>query len=313
MNLIVSGLTYDRAVKEAKVDEIINIRKYDNSLVKVLKEKLKEFKTVGIVERLFPHKIIKKFKRFKFQDMSDIILDIRSVKEGKEIDRIKKACKIANYGIKFIRKNLSKTITEKELALKLEQELIRRGADELAFPIIITSGRRSAFIHPYPSFTDKKIQKGLGLVDFGVRYKGYCSDVTVPFTISKLSSKQKKVVKTVKKAYQKAIEKIKIGTPTWKVHDSAEKIINKNRFVFKHSVGHGIGLDLHDLPNLSQKPKAKEELKDWKEFKLGENMTFTIEPGIYELGIGGIRLENDILLTKSGPKVLTQSKPIIIS
>lgn len=310
MSLIVSSLTYDRAIKEAKADEIINLTDYDHSLTKALKEKLKGFKSIGIIERLFPYKIIRKFKQLKFQDMSDIILDIRSVKEPKEIERIQKACRITNYGIKFLKENLSNKITEKELALTLEQELIRKGADELAFPTILTSGKRSAFIHPYPSFTDKRIQKGLGLVDFGVRFKGYCSDVTVPFALGKLSEKQKKMIQTVKQAYEKAIETIEIGMPTWKVHDSVEAVIEKNGFKFKHSAGHGLGLELHDLPSLSPKPRVKEELKEWKEFKLKENMTFTIEPGVYEVGFGGIRLENDVLMRKNGPKVLTESKPI---
>ena len=304
--LVVSPLSYDQALMEAEADEIINLSDYNNSLTSILKEKLKRFKTVGLIERIFPYKLSKKFK-VNFKDISDIILELRSVKERKEIERIEKACHIANQGVKFIEKNLDRKITEKELALSLQQKLIKKGADELAFPTIITSGNRSSFIHPHPSFTNKKIQKGLGLIDFGVRYKGYCSDVTVPFTVSKLSARQKRMVRIVEKTYKKAINTIKVGIPTWKVHDSAQKVIKKNRFEFKHSVGHGIGLDLHDLPTLSPKPKVKEELEDWKEFKLKENMTFTIEPGVYELGTGGIRLENDVLLKKE-PEILTDSK-----
>jgi len=310
MILIVSQLSYDRAMKEAKADELINLGDYDRSLTKVLKEKLKGFKSIGIIERVFPSKFYKKFQKLKFKDMSDIILEVRSTKEPEEIERIKKACKITNHGIKFLKKNLSERMTEKELALALEQELIKKGADELAFPTILTSSERSAFIHPYPSFTDEKIQKGLGLVDFGVRFKGYCSDVTVPFVFGKLSDKQKKMIKTVKETYEKAIETIKVGIPTWRVHDSAEKIMKKNEFEFKHSIGHGLGLELHDLPNLSPKPKSKEELKDWKQIKIKQDMVFTIEPGVYELGLGGIRLENDVLMTKK-PKILTNSRPII--
>ena len=308
--LVVSPLTYDQALMEAEADEIINLKDYSNSLTKILKEKLKGFRTIGILERIFPHKLSRRFK-IKFKDISDIILELRSVKEPKEIKLIEKACHITNRGIKFIEKDLSRKMTEKELALALQQKLIKKGADELAFPTIVTSGNRSSFIHPHPSFTNKKIQKGLGLIDFGVRYKGYCSDVTIPFTVSKLSVKQKKIVKTVKKAYRKAINTVKIGAPTWKVHNSAEKIIKKNGFEFKHSIGHGLGLDLHDLPHLSPKPKAKEDLKDWKQFKLKENMTFTIEPGIYELGIGGLRIENDVLLKKR-PEILTNSELIQI-
>ena len=121
---------------------------------------------------------------------------------------------ISKGNIKVIKENLSTKITEKELSLILEQELIRKGGDELSFPMIITSGKRSCFIHPYPSVSEKKISKGLGLIDFGVRYKGYCSDVTVPFSIGELSKKQNSIVKTVKDAYNNAIKSIKIGFPS---------------------------------------------------------------------------------------------------
>jgi len=307
--LIVSSLTYDQAMERADADEIINLESYNRSLTKVLKEKLKKVKSVGIIEEIFPYRIYRKFKHLKFQDISDIILDTRSVKEPKEIERIAKACQIANHGIKIIEKNCSKNMTEKELALILEQELIKKGADELAFPTIVTSGKRSAYIHPYPSFSNQKIQDGLGLVDFGVRYKSYCSDVTVPFTLGKISSKQKKIIQTVEEAYEKAIETLKISIPTWKVHESVESFIKKNGFKLKHSLGHGLGLELHDVPSLSSKPKNKVTLKEWKEVKLKENMVFTIEPGIYEPKIGGCRLENDILMSKKA-KSLTKSKLI---
>jgi len=309
--LIVSPLTYDQAIEEAEADEILNLERYDRSLTKALKEKLKKVKSAGIIEDIFPYKIYRKFKHLKFQDISDIILDIRSVKEPKEIERIEKACNIANHGIKIIEKNLSNKITEKELALILEQELIRKGADELSFPTIVVSGERSAYIHPYPSFSDKKIQYGLGLVDFGVRYKGYCSDITVPFTFGKISSKQKKIIQTVEEAHKKAIETIKIGLPTWKVHKFVENFIKKNGFKLKHSLGHGLGLELHDLPSISPKPKKKGQLKEWKEVKLKKNMVFTVEPGIYVPKIGGCRLENDILMDRK-PKVLTNSRLIIV-
>jgi len=309
ISLIVSPLSYDRVVREAEADEIINIAEYDRSLTKVLKEKLKKVKSVGILEEIFPSRFHRMFKKTKFHDISDIILEIRSIKEPKEIQRIKKACKIANHGIKFLKENISRKITDKQLGLALEQELIRKGADELSFSTIITSGKRSVFVHPYPSFLDKKLQPGLGLVDFGVRYKGYCSDVTLPFTLGKISEKQKNIIKTVQEAYKTAIENLKLNLPTWKVHESVENLIKKNGFEFKHGLGHGLGLELHDLPSIVEKQKYKEQLKEWKEVKLKKNMVFTIEPGIYVSEVGGCRLENDILMNKK-PKSLTTSRLI---
>jgi Xaa-Pro aminopeptidase len=311
--LIVSPLSYDQALEDAEADEIINLENYKHSLTKVLKEKLKKVKTVGILENIFPYKLFRKFKHLKFKDISNIILEIRSIKEPKEIERIERACHIANHGIKVIEGSLSKNITERELALILEQELIRKGADELAFPTIVTSGKRSAYIHPHPSFSDQKIQDGLGLVDFGARYKGYCSDVTVPFVSSKLSAEQERIVSTVEEAYKRTITHLKTGLKTWKIHDFVENFIERRGFKFKHSLGHGLGLELHDLPSLSAKPKAREELKGWKGTRIEENMVFTVEPGIYELGIGGCRLENDVLMKKKGPKILTDSRLIMIN
>lgn len=307
ITLVVSPLSYDQAIEEAEADEIINLGDYDRSLSKILKEKLKGCKNIGIMENIFPYKLYNKFRKLKFTDISDIILELRSTKEPKEIDRIKKSCKIVDYGIKIIEDNFSKKITEKELALILEQNLIKKGADELSFPTIVSSGNRSAFVHPYPSFSNEKIKEGLGIVDFGVIYKGYCSDITVPFTLGKISEKQKKIIEVVEEAYEKAIDMISLNVPTWIVHKKAEDIIKRNGFKFKHSLGHGLGLELHDMPYISPKPIDKEELKNWKEFKLKENMIFTIEPGVYEPGVGGCRLENDVLLEKK-PKVLTHSR-----
>ena len=306
--LITSRLEYDRALKQAKADEIINLKDYDNSLTKVLKEKLKDAKNIGIIEKIFPYKLARKLKGKRFQDISQIIENLRSIKTKKEIQLLKKSCKISNHGIKVIRENLSTQISEKQLALILQQELIRRGADELAFPTVVTSGERSAYIHPEPSYSEKKIKQGLGLVDFGARYQGYCSDITVPFSIGKLNEKQKKIVRTTQEAYQKSVDALKIGKPTWKIYEVANKNIERNGFEFKHSLGHGLGLDVHDAPNFSPKPKDKDNLKEWKEVKLQEGMVFTIEPGVYVPGVGGCRLENDVLMTKKEPELLTKSR-----
>jgi Xaa-Pro aminopeptidase len=312
ITLIVSPLSYDQAMEEAEADEIINLASYDRSLTKVLKEKLKRVKSVGILEYIFPYKLYRKFQNLKFQDTSDIILDIRSVKEPKEIEIIEKACNITNHGIEFIEDNISEVITDKELGLILEQELVRKDADELSFPTILTSSKRSALIHPYPSFLNKKLGKGLGLIDFGIRYRGYCSDVTVPFVLGKISEKEQKIIQTVQDAYENAIKNLKVGVPTWRVYESVESLLKTNGFEFKHGLGHGLGLELHDLPSISNKPKDKDELKNWKEIKLKEDMVFTIEPGVYVPNLGGCRLENDVLLTKKGPKILTNSRLIIV-
>jgi Xaa-Pro aminopeptidase len=309
-SLVTSKISYDRAKRQARADEIVNLKEYDNSLTKFLKEKMEKINNIGIIERIFPYKLAKKLEGKEFHDISSVTRKLRSVKVQKEIELIKKSCQIANQGIKIIQENLSTGISERDLVSLLEKELIRKGADEISFPTILASGKNSAYVHPEPSFSQENIKPGIGLVDFGARYKGYCSDITVPFAIGELSEKQKKIIRTVQDAYQKSIESLKIGEPTWKVFETAEKIITKNGFEFKHSLGHGLGLDVHDSPNLSPKPEEEEDLKDWKEVSIEGDMVFTIEPGVYEPEIGGCRLENDVLMTKNGPEILTKSKLI---
>lgn len=307
LTLIVPHLEYDRALEEATADEIISLGDHENSLTKVLKKKIPKKCTVGIIERLFPFRIYRKFPKFKYVDIEDLILDVRGIKEKREIEKIEKACRITDQGVRFVEKNLSKDITERELALALEQEMIRRGADEMAFPTIVTSGERSAFIHPYPNISGEKISEGLGLVDFGVRVDGYSSDVTVPFSIGELSYNQKRIVGATIDAYEKSVDAIALNVPIWKVHELAENILKKNKFVLKHSLGHGLGLVLHDLPTISARPRDKKQLKEWKPVNFKEGMVFTIEPGVYVPGVGGCRLENDFLMTKKGAEVLTRS------
>jgi Xaa-Pro aminopeptidase len=301
--LIVSSLDYDQACAEAMVDEIICIKK--SRFGKILKETLGKSKNLGICESIFPVSMAKRIRKH-FIDVEDILLNMRAVKEPKEIYLIEKSCSITNHGINVIEKELAKTKNCRELVINLEAELMRRGADELAFSTLMTSGKRGLWVHPYPSVACEKIGN-LGLVDFGARVKGYCSDVTVPFVKGGLNNFQKKMLATVKQAYSRSVEKLETGIGASEIFETADSIIVNNGFVFKHSLGHGIGLDVHEYPNLSPKPRDKKLLEKWKETELKENMVFTIEPGIYTHQ-GGLRLENDFLLTRKGPRQLTRSR-----
>lgn len=309
--LITSSIDYERALNEAKVDEVVNLKSYNYRLSKIIKERLKK-NNIGIIQNLFPNGYLKKLRGFRFSDISDIVYTIRSIKEKKEITLIKKACKITNKGIKYFEKNLSTKLTEKQLSLILEEYLKAKHIDGMAFQTILTSGKRSAFIHPYPSVSNERIPAGIGLIDFGVKYKGYCSDVTVPFSIGKLTEAQKKIVTAVKDTYYSLINYVKEGIYANKVYEVAESRIKKNGFELKHSIGHGLGLEVHDFPSLSPKPSVRSDLKKWKPTILKSRMIVTIEPGVYEINIGGCRLENDFLITKSKPLILTKARMIEI-
>ncbi len=292
--LILSSLDYDRVTgKEA--DEVLEKK---GPLSKMLKDELTKSRAVGVVERLFPYCFSKSMGRKK--DMTGIISEMRSVKDKDEMEKIRKACEIANSGLTFLRKNLEQGITEKELALGLEREMIKKGSEGTPFPTVLVSSPRSSEIHAYPPYSDRKIGRGLGYVDFGATYGGYCSDVTLPFSVGMLTEKEKVIVETVGQAYGKTLEKLRKGVGTAELHNAAERVIKQNGFKFKHNLGHGLGLDTHDFPSLSpDSSKGQDRLKT--------GMVFTIEPGVYVPGVGGCRLENDFIMKQRGFEVLTKS------
>lgn len=239
------------------------------------------------------------------------------IKTAREIKLLKKSAEISNSCIPIIKSSLGeKNITEKEIARRIRKKIYSQGAT-LAFRTLVACGKRSAMIHAKPAATDKIIS-GLGYVDFGASYKGYRNDVTVPFVKGKISKRQQKIMRTPLRAYNLAISSIKIGEPCWKLFQKINNFLEKNGFELKHGLGHGIGLKVHGYPLIVMPKKKKlrgnkkRRLERLKKIKFQEGMVFTIEPGIYVKGIGGCRIENDVLLTKKSPKILTNAKLIKI-
>ena len=237
------------------------------------------------------------------------------IKTKNETNLLKKSAQISNSCLKLIEYSLKENITEKELKRRVERK-IRSQKASLAFRTLIACGKRSSMIHSKPFITDKII-KGIGYIDFGACYKGYKTDVTVPFVKGKISKKEIKIIKTTLKAYNLAISSIKLGQPCWKLFQIVNKYLKKNGFEMKHGLGHGIGLNIHEYPSITM-PKKKlrgKKKRRWERIKkmvFMKGMIFTIEPGIYVKGLGGCRIENDILLTDNGLKILTHSKLIEI-
>jgi len=238
----------------------------------------------------------------------------RIIKTPTEIKLLKKSAKITDSCIRVIERELKKSgITEKQLARAINKNIKKQGA-QLAFPTIVTCGKRSVYIHAKP--TNKKI-RGLGYTDFGAKYKGYRTDITVPFIKGAIGKEEQRILNTTLQAYKIMIKSIKLGAHCWKLHEKFEKLLRIRGYKVRHSLGHGIGKDIHELPTIG-KPKRGKKLgprkrKKWqriKQLRFEPGMVFTIEPGIYVKGIGGCRFENDVLMTKRGPQVLTHSKLI---
>ena len=236
------------------------------------------------------------------------------IKTRREIKLLKKSAEIANSCIPIIKQSLKEyKITEKEIVRRIRKNLKRQNAT-FSFPTIIACGKRSAKIHASPRSTNKIIS-GIGLVDFGASYKGYKSDVTVPFVKGKISKRERKMVNAVIASYRFAVRSIKIGMPCWKIHEKTDNFLKKRGFTIKHPIGHGLGLKVHEMPYIGR-PKKKlrgRKKRLWEKAKkitFQNNMIFTIEPGVYVKGMGGSRLENDILIENKRIKILTDAKLI---
>ncbi len=236
------------------------------------------------------------------------------IKTKKEVGLLKKAAKIANSCLPIIKEALKEEITEKELRRRVERKIRSQNAS-MSFQTLVACGKRSAMIHPKPRATGKIIS-GIGYIDFGACYRGYKSDVTVPFIKGEIGKKERKIVQTVLKAYELAISSIKTDEPCWKLFQKVNNFLKKNGFELKHGLGHGVGLKIHEYPFISMPRKKRligRRKRRWEKIKkinFQENMVFTIEPAVYVKGLGGCRLENDILVKKKSIKILTNAKLI---
>jgi Xaa-Pro aminopeptidase len=236
------------------------------------------------------------------------------IKTKNEIKLLKKSAQITNSCIKTIENSLKENITEKELRRRVDRK-IRSQRASLAFQTLVACGKRSSIIHPKPYATCKRI-RGIGYIDFGARYKGYRTDITVPFIKGKINKKERKIIETTIMAYHIAVSSIKLNQPCWVLFQKVNSYLKKNGFQMSHGLGHGLGLNIHEYPSIIMPRKKKligKRKRRWEKIKkmlFQKNMIFTIEPGIYVKGVGGCRIENDILLTAKGPVILTNSKLI---
>jgi len=287
--LVVSELSYPSAKKHANC----KIQIASDSFFKKYKNKKVGFDNGISVTRL---EKLKKIKSIKFESCSNFIEDLRLIKDQSEIEKTRTACKISQKAIRYAKKKLKIGITEKELADELEYFLRRNGAEKSAFDIIVASSDDAADPHHKP--TNRKIQKNdVVLIDLGCVFQGYNSDLTRTFFLGKINKLAKKIFEIVKEAQRKAISIIKDGVASKKVDFAARNFIKENGFekYFIHGTGHGVGIDIHEEPLISAKSKTV----------LKAGMVVTVEPGIYIPDKFGVRIEDTVLVTKSGCEVLT--------
>jgi len=221
---------------------------------------------------------------------------LRVIKDRDEIERTRRACDQARRAFEVVRAGLTLDMTELEVAAELEYQARRFGGRSLSFPAIVAVGPRAALPHATP--TSRKIgESDFMLIDWGVNEGQYVSDLTRMVVTGKISPKLRKVYGVVLKAQLAAIAAIRPGVACEDVDRIARRIITKAGFgkEFGHGLGHGTGLDVHEAPRLSQGQGTI----------LKPGMIVTVEPGIYLPGWGGVRIEDDILVTRTGNEVLT--------
>ncbi|OYD26704.1 Xaa-Pro aminopeptidase [Mycoplasma testudineum] len=230
--------------------------------------------------------------KIKFKSISGKNLRIKKTNE--EIELVKKAIEISLLSYNKVRNQLQVGQTEKEVAALLEYEMQKNGAEKESFESIIAFGPSAAEPHHHP--TDRKLKDGdIVKMDFGAQYNGYAADITRTFMFgdsSKFDPKLVEIIKIVEEAAYKGIELVKPGISTKEVDKACRDHIKKAGYEkqFLHSTGHGLGIDVHESPNVST---ASETI-------LEPGMIITVEPGIYIQDLGGARLENDILVTEDG-------------
>ena len=230
----------------------------------------------------------------------DMVENLRLIKDESEIDTLKKALLIAESAFKHIKSIIKPDMTERQLAWAMEKEMREAGAQSLSFSTIVASGPNSALPHAIPS--DRKIKAGEPILfDWGARLDGYCSDISRTVIIGPPDETFQKVFTTVLDAQRMATDAIRPGMSSKAVDKIARDHIEKSGFKgkFGHGLGHGTGLSVHEHPRLSP-------LKDTT---LETGMVFTVEPGIYIQGWGGIRLENMVVVRDDGVEVLNQIDP----
>ncbi|RHW38481.1 aminopeptidase P family protein [Lysinibacillus yapensis] len=235
--------------------------------------------------------------------LSGLIEKIRLIKTEQEIKIIKVACEIADQAFSHILTVIKPGLTELEIANELEFFMRKLGATSSSFDTIVASGVRSAL--PHGVATDKVIEKGdFVTLDFGALYNGYISDITRTIAVGQPSEKLVEMYHTVLESQLLALEKVGPGMNGIEADRVARDYLTLKGYgeAFGHSTGHGIGLEVHEGPGLSSRSNTT----------LEPNMVVTIEPGIYLPGIGGVRIEDDILITEAGNEKLTHSSKELI-
>ncbi|MGP4039133.1 M24 family metallopeptidase [Gracilibacillus sp. D59] len=264
-------------------------------------KKLEKVEAVAIEKEVLTYKRSEEFLSFFPEatviSMEEKLNDMRVVKDEVEISIIRRAAYMADYGVQVGIDALEEGISEMEVLAKIEYELKRKGIREMSFSTMVLFGEKTGDPHGNPG--NRKLKAGdMVLFDLGVVMDGYCSDITRTVAFKSVTDKQKEIYQTVLKAQQASLEESKPGNRIGDLDKVARNIITDAGYgdYFPHRIGHGMGINVHEFPSISH-------LNDGI---LTKGMVYTIEPGIYIPRIGGVRIEDDVLVTADGYETLTK-------
>ena len=241
--------------------------------------------------------------RFRMIETVGLVERLRIKKDENELDQIRKSVNLASSVFPEVLRVLKPGETENSLAAEVEYLARRAGAEKMSFDTIVASGSRSALPHARPSLA--RIRRGFVVLDYGVIVGGYCSDMTRTVWLGRADRAMRNLYAAVLEAQLAGIAAVRSGVEAQQVDAAARKILRGHKLdkYFTHSLGHGVGIEIHESPRL-----AKGEMQ-----KLEAGMVITIEPGVYVAGKGGVRIEDMILVTDTGCEVLTPtSKELVI-
>jgi Xaa-Pro aminopeptidase len=225
-----------------------------------------------------------------------LIEDLRYVKDSAEIRCIREACRVTAAVYREVVRHAKPGVHESDLAAEIEYRMRRKGAEGPAFETIVASGPRSAFPHARPS--SKLLRKNeLVILDLGAILGGYAADLTRTVYLGKPPRRIRGLYDAVRQAQQRAVESLRAGTLAGDVDAATRRILARRGLerYFTHSTGHGVGLEIHERPRLGRGEKSR----------LEPGCVVTAEPGVYIQGLGGIRIEDTVLVGAEGPEILT--------
>jgi len=232
-----------------------------------------------------------------------VVEELRKIKDGFELDRIRTAAGIADAVFQSFLELLKPGISELDMATEMDYRIKKMGADDSAFDIVVASGMNSSM--PHAALTKKRIEDfDIVMMDYGVVVDGYCSDITRTVIMGKANKKVIDIYETVKEAQELSLGSISEGISCRKLDSVARSYIEEKGYVenFGHGLGHGVGLDIHEDPVVN--PSSGQMLE--------KGMVFTVEPGIYIPGFGGVRIEDLVALKQDGVEVLTKTDKNLI-